>query len=144
MAVPEVKGSSKRTERAQQTLRRIVAAAHCLFVEQGYGVTVMPEIASRAGVAASAADPDIASVWSFDVDPRHTVQSAAAQALIGKPGARPGLTAELVADILFGLLSPQLHQLFVRDRAWSSEAYERWVHDTLQAQLCGDAVDDGT
>lgn len=206
----EVKRSSKRTERARHTRRRIVEAAHSLFVEQGYGVTVMPEIASRAGVAvqtiyftfgtkrallkevvdvaiagdsepvatmdrpwfrdalaattaeamlrahvrgtcqvlgrvapilqvldaASAADPEIAELWSFDADPRHTVQIAAAQALICKPGARPGLTAELVADILFGLLSPELYQLFVRDRAWTSEAYEQWVHDTLRAQLC--------
>jgi AcrR family transcriptional regulator len=214
--VPDVKRSSKRTERARQTRQRIVQAAHGLFVEQGYGVTVMPEIASRAGVAvqtiyftfgtkrallkevvdvaiagdsepiatmdrpwfrdslaadtaeamlrahvqgtcrvlervapilqvldaASAADPEIAGLWSFDADPRHTVQAAAAEALVSKPGARPGLTAEFVADILFGLLSPELYQLVVRDRGWSSEAYERWIHDTLQAQLCGDAVDD--
>src|SRR3954468_23101766 len=49
--MPEVKRSSKRTERARQTRRRIVDAAHHLFVEQGYGVTLMPEIASKAGVA---------------------------------------------------------------------------------------------
>jgi AcrR family transcriptional regulator len=213
--MPEVKRSSKRTERARQTRRRIVEAAHHLFVEQGYGVTLMPEIASKAGVAvqtiyftfgtkrallkevvdvaiagdsepvvtmdrpwfqnalaadtaeamlsahvrgtcrilervapilqvlaaASAADPEIAGLWSFDADPRYTVQTAAAEALVGKPGARPGLTAERVADILFSLLSPELYQLLVRDRGWSSEAYERWIHDTLQAQLCGDSVD---
>jgi AcrR family transcriptional regulator len=49
--MPDVKPPSKRTERAQQTRRRIVEAAHDLFVEQGYGLTLMPEIASRAGVA---------------------------------------------------------------------------------------------
>lgn len=212
MTMPDVKRPNKRTERAQQTRRRIVDAARDLFVEQGYGVTLMPEIADRAGVAvqtiyftfgnkrsllkevvdvviagdfepiatmdrpwfhaalaadtadellrahvagtcrvldrvasiyqvieaASAADPEIADLWSFDTDPRHTVQAAAAKALVSKPGARPGVTAGHAADVLFGLLSPELHQVFVRERGWSSKAYENWVHDTLRAQLCVD------
>ena len=215
--MPDVKRPSKRTERAQQTRRRIVEAARDLFVEQGYGVTLMPEIASRAGVAvqtvyltfgnkrsllkevvdvviagdyepvatmdrpwfraalaadtademlrahvqgtcrvlgrvapilqvldaASASDPEIANLWPTDVDPRHTVQTAAAKTLVTKPGARPGLTADHAADILFGLLSPELYRLLVRDRGWPTQAYEQWVYDTLRAQLCADAVEAG-
>ncbi|MDN5856801.1 MAG: TetR/AcrR family transcriptional regulator [Actinomycetia bacterium] len=211
----DVKRPNKRTERAQQTRRRIVQAAHDLFVEQGYGATLMPEIANRAGVAvqtiyftfgtkrdllkevvdvaiagdaepvatmdrpwfrdalaadtaeemlrahvrgtcrvlervapilqvldaAAAADSEIAEVWSHDADPRHTVQTAAAQALVGKPGARPGLTVEHAADILFALLSPELYRLLVCGRRWSSQAHEHWAHDTLRAQLCGDLVE---
>lgn len=214
MGMPDVKRPNKRTERAQHTRQRIVEAARDLFIEQGYGVTLMPEIAQKAGVAvqtiyftfgnkrsllkevvdvviagdfepiatmdrpwfhialaadtaeemlrahvegtcrvldrvasiyqvieaASAADPEIADLWSFDANPRHTVQTAAAKALVSKPGARPGVTAEHAADILFGLLSPELYQLFVHQREWPSAAYENWVHDTLQTQLCaGDA-----
>jgi AcrR family transcriptional regulator len=213
--MPDVKRPNKRTERAQQTRQRIVEAARDLFVEQGYGATLMPEIAGRAGVAvqtiyftfgnkrsllkevvdvviagdlepiatldrpwfqealaagtademlrshvrgtcrvldrvapiqqvleaASAADPEIAGLWSFDTDPRYTVQAAAAKALVRKPGARPGVTADQGADVLFGLLSPDLYRLFVRDRGWSNEAYETWVHDTLRSQLCVDARD---
>jgi len=215
--MPAVKPPNKRTERAQQTRQRIVEAARDLFVEQGYGVTLMPEIASKAGVAvqtiyfsfgnkrsllkevvdvviagdfepiatmdrpwfqaslaadtademlralvqgtcrvldrvasiyqvidaASAADPDIANLWSFDANPRHTVQTAAAKALVSKPGARPGVTADHAADILFGLLSPELYRLLVRERGWPSQAYERWVYDTLRAQLCADDVEAG-
>jgi AcrR family transcriptional regulator len=215
--MPDVKRPSKRTERAQETRRRIVEAAHDLFVEKGYGVTLMPEIASKAGVAvqtiyftfgnkrsllkevvdvaiagdfepvatmarpwfraslaaatademlralvqgtcrvlervapiyqvieaASAADPEIADLWSFDADPRHTVQTAAAKVLVGKPGARPGLTADHTADLLFGLLSPELYRLLVRHRGWPSQAYEQWVYETLRAQLCTDAGESG-
>jgi AcrR family transcriptional regulator len=210
--MPDVKRPNKRTERAQQTRRRILEAARDLFVEQGYGATLVPEIASKAGVAvqtvyftfgtkrellrevvdvviagdvepvatmdrpwfraalaagtaeemlrahvrgtcrvldrvapilqvlaaASAADPEIADLWSFAADPRHTVHAAAATALVTKPGALPGLTADHAADVLFGLLSPELYQLLVRDRGWTSEAYERWVHNTLRPQLCAD------
>jgi hypothetical protein len=93
--------------------------------------------------AASAADPDIADLWSFDANPRHTVQTAAAKALVSKPGARPGVTADHAADILFGLLSPDLYRLLVHDRGWPSQAYEQWAHDTLRAQLCADDVEAG-
>jgi AcrR family transcriptional regulator len=211
----DVKRPNKRAERAQETRRRIVEAAHDLFVEQGYGVTVMPQIASRAGVAvqtiyftfgtkrallkevvdvaiagdaepvttlrrpwfrdslaadsaeamlqahvhgtcrilervapilevlraAAAADPAISDLWDSDADPRHTVQTAAAEAFIAKPGARPELTTGHVADVLFGLLSPELYQLLVRDRGWPTQVFEEWVHNTLRAQLCADAIE---
>ncbi|WP_256370632.1 hypothetical protein [Micromonospora sp. KC723] len=43
---------------------------------------------------------------------------AAAEALVAKPGAQAGITAE--ADILLALLSPGLYLLFVRERGWPS------------------------
>ncbi|TQM29353.1 TetR/AcrR family transcriptional regulator [Nocardia bhagyanarayanae] len=46
-----VKGTNKRALKAQETRRRILAAAGELFVEQGYGATNLQEIAARAGVA---------------------------------------------------------------------------------------------
>jgi hypothetical protein len=39
--------------------------------------------------------------------------------------------------VLFGLLSPELYLLLVRDRGWAPDRWERWVYDTLHAQLCG-------
>ena len=215
MAMTPVKRPNRRTERAQQTRQRIVAAARDLFVEQGYELTLMPEIASRAGVAvqtiyftfgtkrsllkevvdvviagdfepiatmdrpwfraalaagtagemlrahvagtcrvlervapvrpviaaAAAADLEIADLWSFDANPRYTVQTTAARALVDKPGARSGVTAESAADIMFGLLSPELYQLFVHEREWPSGTYEEWAHDTLRAQLCEEDVE---
>ncbi|MEV4006268.1 helix-turn-helix domain-containing protein [Actinomadura sp. NPDC049753] len=86
--------------------------------------------------AAGAADPQIAAQWPDGPDPRYTVQRAAAEALVGKPDARPGVSAELAADLLFGLLSPQLYLLFVQDRGWAPDAWEEWAHATLAAQLC--------
>jgi AcrR family transcriptional regulator len=43
--------SSRRQEQAQETRRRIVAAARGLFVEQGYGQTTVAQVATAAGVA---------------------------------------------------------------------------------------------
>ncbi|GGQ18434.1 AcrR family transcriptional regulator [Actinomadura coerulea] len=92
---------------------------------------IMPMIS-----AAGAADPQIAAQWPDGPDPRYTVHRAAAEALAGKPDARPGVSAATAADLLFALLSPQLYLLFVQDRGWAPDAWEEWVCTTLAAQLC--------
>ncbi|MGW2126085.1 hypothetical protein [Streptomyces sp. NPDC001758] len=37
---------------------------------------------------------------------------------------------------LYGLLSPELYLIFVRDRGWSPDAWEEWARGALIAQLC--------
>lgn len=86
--------------------------------------------------AAAAADPAIGGLWDDDVDPRFAVHLEAARSLVTKPGVRAGVTAEHAADLLFGLLGPELYQVFVRDRGWSPEQWESWAADTLVTQLC--------
>jgi AcrR family transcriptional regulator len=86
---------------------------------------------------AAATDPEIRGLWS-DPDPRYTVQTAAARSLVRKPGARPGVATTDAADILYGVLSPELYLLLVRDRGWSPERYRQWAFDTLRPQLCAD------
>lgn len=206
----DVKGGNKRTEKARLTRRRMIDAAHELFVERGYGATSLQDVADRAGVAvqtiyftfgnkrsvlkelvdvviagddeplatmerpwfrdmlaaetagdalwahvqgtrrvldryapidevvraAVAADPDVALLWPEGEEPRYTVQRAAASSLVAKPGARAGVSADHAADVLFGLLGPQVYLVFVRDRCWPSEQWEAWVHETLFQQLC--------
>jgi AcrR family transcriptional regulator len=85
---------------------------------------------------AAAIDPEIAGLWPQDIDMRFTVQAAAAKALMAKPGARAGVSAEHAADLLYGMLSPELYLLYVRDRGWTSGQWEQWVYDTLHSQLC--------
>jgi AcrR family transcriptional regulator len=86
--------------------------------------------------AASASDPEVAALWPRDVDPRHVVHQAAAEALTAKPGARAEVPAEEAADVLYGLLSPELYLLLVHERGWPRDRWERWVGETLHAQLC--------
>lgn len=49
--MPPVKGRGKQAEKSRQTRRKIIDAAHELFVGRGYGATTLQEIATRAGVA---------------------------------------------------------------------------------------------
>ncbi|WP_432016791.1 TetR/AcrR family transcriptional regulator [Streptomyces hydrogenans] len=94
---------------------------------------IMPLIA-----AAAATDPEIAAQWSAGPDPRYTVQHAAAKALTSKPDARPDVDTDRAADLLYGLLSPELYLVFVRDRGWSPEIWEEWARAALTAHLCVD------
>ncbi|MFJ8225480.1 hypothetical protein [Streptomyces griseus] len=71
-------------------------------------------------------------------DPRYTVQHAAAKALTSKPDARPDVDTDRAADLLYGLLSPELYLVFVRDRGWSPDAWEAWARATLIDHLCTD------
>lgn len=85
---------------------------------------------------ATAIDPEVTGLWPQDADMRFTVQAAAAKALMAKPGARAQVSAEHAADLLYGLLSPELYLLYVRDRGWTPGQWEHWVYDTLFSQLC--------
>jgi AcrR family transcriptional regulator len=208
--MPLVKSTGKKGEKSRQTRRRILQAAHELFVDQGYGVTTLQGIAERAGVAvqtiyfafgnkpsllkelvdvtiagddepiptmqrawfldalkadtaqaqlrahvhgtcdvlqrvapimdvlraAGTQDPNLAGLWQQDSDPRLEVHTAAARSLVAKPGARAQLSVEHAADVLFGLLSPELNRLIIRDRGWTPQRFEQWAYDTLHAQLC--------
>jgi hypothetical protein len=86
--------------------------------------------------AAAATDPGIAELWPDEQDPRLTVQTAAAKSLLAKPGARPDVTVEQAADVLFGLLSPEVYLLFVNERGWTPRQWQTWTHETLRTQLC--------
>ncbi|UCA53522.1 TetR/AcrR family transcriptional regulator [Streptomyces sp. WA6-1-16] len=99
----------------------------------GRVATVIPLIA-----AAAATDPEIAAQWPAGPDPRYTVQHAAAEVLTSKPDARPDVDTARAADLLYGLLSPELYLIFTRDRGWSPDAWEAWASAALLAQLCED------
>lgn len=92
---------------------------------------IMPVIA-----AAAATDPEITAQRPGEEDPRYTVQHALADALVTKPGFRSGVSVTRAADMMYGLLSPELYLVFVRDRGWSRETWAEWAYDSLSAQLC--------
>ncbi|MEV0646472.1 helix-turn-helix domain-containing protein [Phytomonospora sp. NPDC050363] len=88
--------------------------------------------------AAATSDPEIGELWPRTEDPRYTVQSAFARSFAAKPGAAEGLEWSEAADVLYGVLSPELYLLLVGDRSWSARKWERWALTTLRSQLCED------
>jgi hypothetical protein len=56
--------------------------------------------------------------------------------LLASSGAlRHGLTVEGAADRIWVLSSLALHDLFVVERGWSSDDYQRWLTDALTRGL---------
>ena len=84
---------------------------------------------------AAAADPDIrAQVHHYET---LTLQAHRyfVSVLAGNGGLRDGLDPQRAADIVFGLLSHELYRLLVIEQGWAPPDWERWVADTLAAQL---------
>src|ERR1700754_3690421 len=79
---------------------------------------------------AAAMDPEVSALSPQGIDPRHVVHATAAAALMAKPGARRDVSPELAADVLYGLLSPELYLLLVAGRGWPPERYEDWALGT--------------
>lgn len=138
----------KQLDNLNKTAVRLVGEA--LVVKQGRGKDFLftpsgEEFVALAAQAlhavtdmirvAVAAHPDLRELWPAVEDPRYSVHAAAAKAMVGMSGARADLPEEQVADILYGLLSPELFLVFTRDRSWTAVGWERWVTEILTAQL---------
>ncbi|HEX6353282.1 helix-turn-helix domain-containing protein [Actinophytocola sp.] len=115
---------------AQEMLAAYVAGTGAVLARTGPVIRVVE--------AAVASDPDVAALWPRDVDQRHVVHRAAAETLTGLPGMRADLTVDEAADLLYGLLSPELYVLFTHRRGWAHQRWQHWATQTLRTQLCSD------
>ena len=65
---------------------------------------------------------------------------AAADLVSQLRGRRPladGVTPRRVSDVVYGLLSPQLYALMVRDRGWTPKRYAGWAAEAIGRALWG-------
>ena len=85
--------------------------------------------------AAAPADPDIGALWTRIQADFHKNQGAIVARLHEKSALHAGLDAGRATDILWTINHPSVWQLFVVERGWSPEQYERWCADTMCAQL---------
>jgi AcrR family transcriptional regulator len=86
---------------------------------------------------AAGAEPQMDSLWHMEKQQRRASVMPLARNLADRKVLRPGLRLQEAADTLWGLIGPELHELFVRDRGWSGERYERWLSAALCALLLG-------
>jgi AcrR family transcriptional regulator len=70
-----------------------------------------------------------------------TARSRAASDLVSQlRGRRPlahGVTPRRVSDVVYGLLSPQLYALMVRERGWTPKRYAGWAAEAIGRALWG-------
>jgi len=66
---------------------------------------------------------------------RHTGQSRIVTALDATGALDPGLDKTEAADIVYALLSPDVHRILTVERGWDADRYERWVARSLGTLL---------
>lgn len=89
------------------------------------------EVARSAG----SMEPDLAALWTEGEQRRlrgvaPIVHSWAAAGALRKP-----LSERDALDILWSLMGPDNYRLFVAERGWSPEKYEKWLTATLKTLL---------
>jgi len=101
--------------------------------------SMVTAINARAGplyrilVSASSADPEAAALLDDLTRQRREGQLALVRSIA--TALKPGLGKRVAADIVHAIASPEVHHLLVVDRDWTPDRYERWLADTLAAQL---------
>jgi AcrR family transcriptional regulator len=100
---------------------------------------IMREFMDRSSaiqhVLATAAqvDPDAAELLAEIRRQRHTGQSRIVAALQARGALDPSLDTAEAADIVYALLSPEVHRILTVERGWPADRYERWIARSLAA-----------
>jgi AcrR family transcriptional regulator len=137
-AAADVSGLRERlhsTVDPQQQLRALVEFNIRLYEQIGD----LLEILHAAGTT----DPDVASLAREGNERRRAGQAALVQEWARRGVLKRGMAASEAADIVWGLTSPDLYQLFVVERRWSGPQYGEWLYTTLAWLLFGAANDAG-
>ncbi len=82
---------------------------------------------------AAQVDPDAAGLLAEIRRQRHTGQSRIVAAL----AATGALDTAEAADIVYALLSPDVHRILTVERGWPADRYERWIARSLNTLLPG-------
>lgn len=86
---------------------------------------------------AAQVDPDAAELLAEIRRQRHTGQSRIVAALRARGALDPGLDVSEAADMVYALLSPDVHRILTVERGWPADRYERWIARSLTALLPG-------
>jgi AcrR family transcriptional regulator len=85
--------------------------------------------------AAAGADDELRDLWQTNEQERLQAARLFIDNLLGKSPLKPGLDREAAVDVLWTHMATDNFRRLVRDRGWSMDQYERWLAETLCAQL---------
>jgi len=89
---------------------------------------------------AAQVDPEAAELLAQIRQQRHDGQSRIVAALAATGALDPGLDTAEAADIVYALLSPDVHRILTVERGWPADRYERWIARSLSTLLGPDAL----
>lgn len=85
--------------------------------------------------SAAAVDDEAAQQLAVTREQRHIGQSRIARALAERDALADELTEADAADVIYALMSPEVHRILTVERGWRPDRYERWLATALRAQL---------
>jgi AcrR family transcriptional regulator len=139
-------GGSKRAELApaqRPAIRAVIAEPDPGRKLELYAAT-QPGVHGRSGplyrvlVGAANSDPELAEVLdALEARRLHGLGGLASQ-LAESRALRSDLSVDGARDIIWTLCSTAVHDLLVRQRGWSAEAYRGWLAATLKRELLAD------
>jgi AcrR family transcriptional regulator len=116
-------------------LRRAKTAREALAIMLDNTLDIVDRVAPiQAVVRSAAADPEVARLQAGLKDQRLATLRTLAEVVASKKGFG-NLPLGRAADILYTLVSEELHALLVLDRGWDVSEWKNWVRDTLAERL---------
>jgi AcrR family transcriptional regulator len=85
--------------------------------------------------SAAVVDTEVADLLETTKRQRLTGQSRVARALSTRGWLAEGIGESDALDIIYTLMSPEVHRILTAERGWSADHYQRWLADTLSAAL---------
>jgi AcrR family transcriptional regulator len=85
-------------------------------------------------------DEEVAAMLETIRSQRHRGQARIVRELARRKALRPGLTQKEAADVVYAVMSPEVHRILTTERGWSEDGYQAWLAHTLRTQLlrgCG-------
>jgi hypothetical protein len=109
----------------------------CLHLYAGIIVAMHERFADLDEVlkAGAASDSELQELWRASEDQRRTGASIIVDAVMQKGKLKANLTRNTAIDLVWFLNSSEPFRRFVRQCAWDPKHYEKWLGDTLCAQL---------
>ena len=86
-------------------------------------------------IQTAAADADVNELLGRVKDQRLATMRALAAELATKDGFNSTLTADEAADVLYAVVSNELHRILVIERHWPDEAWQRWAYESAAFRL---------
>ena len=80
---------------------------------------------------AATADPEAAALSSEINRQRLDGQSRVASLLDQRGALADGISRRTAADVIYTLMSPDVHRLLTEERHWSADRYEQWLAHAL-------------
>lgn len=90
--------------------------------------------------AASAQDPDVASVWTEGEERRRRNQQKLLSSWYAQGRLRQDITRRQADDILWAMTGPDVYRLFIIERNWTRSAFRHWLVNLITRELLGSSA----